>query len=682
MRSNPILHTKSIAIQMQTLIIEPFRKYDAPHHTATVIIDGLDECEGHESQKLLLTIIHEALAVHGLSLRFLVASRPEAHIRDVFDRTPFYTTTRRILLDESFQPNRDIEMFLRDGLKAIYERNPQLMAEVTRPWPAECVIDLLVQKASGQFIYAATVLKFVGDEFYHPTTQLDIVLEPAPSQATPFSDLDRLYFQILATYPHPRVLVRVLGFILALHCPQPPSVIEDLLSMKEGEVSLVLRGLHSLIRFPDLETTNSQGRDSSDPGEEYGLRVLHASFHDYLTDEGRSGPNYIALEEYRAEVTTHTFALLTKCISHHKRLNVRQPRHPQTWWYLKSHLSQHFWTSSEAIRNQTTQNLLDYEKEFWANRPLSDINFDALHCAMTVLVHMSHTERKWSKARHSPFYLTHGADKTLKQTKSYAMDPDKVVDDELLSILSRYRAILDVCYKFALSESRDLIDLIESVPGLLVVPHGSCLDISEVPYLFGIDAGHLAGLLQSSKRFLNLHNDGVSLNPHFIDYLCDQGRSGKHYRDPKPLHLTICQRNLSITFETRITFAKVPSLHSWDNSDDSGIGHHFFVTDIVQSDDTTYIENAIWPFVKYLNTVTFYRPTLYGPRSHSRSTWSYILHVLRWVQRQQKTIRLLRTHQTLEKELDRVIDRIYGQILSVERSPSGGVVSLRPQLLS
>ena len=40
----------------------------------------------------------------------------------------------------------------------------------------EGIIDLLVQRSSGQFIYAATVLKFVGSDFYSPSKQLALVL--------------------------------------------------------------------------------------------------------------------------------------------------------------------------------------------------------------------------------------------------------------------------------------------------------------------------------------------------------------------------------------------------------------------------------------------------------------------------------------------------------------------------
>ena len=128
-----------------------------------------------------------------------------------------------------------------------------------QPWPGTGIIDLLIQKACGQFIYTSTVLKFVKAKFYNLLSQLDIILEPSPSNGTPFSDLDHLYSQILSTYSIPKKLICILGTVLTLHCPQPPGVIEDLLGMQVGEVDLILHGLHLLIKLPHISDENFKG---------------------------------------------------------------------------------------------------------------------------------------------------------------------------------------------------------------------------------------------------------------------------------------------------------------------------------------------------------------------------------------------------------------------------------------
>ena len=118
-------------------------------------------------------------------------------------------------------------MFLQDGFAKICAEN-SILFRGEQPWPSEGIIDLLVQRSSGQFIYAATVLKFVGADFCSPTRQLAFVLMPDP---TAFSDLDQLYTQILSVYPSSVNIVHVLGIISAFHGVLQ-EVMEDIFGMK------------------------------------------------------------------------------------------------------------------------------------------------------------------------------------------------------------------------------------------------------------------------------------------------------------------------------------------------------------------------------------------------------------------------------------------------------------------
>jgi uridine kinase len=63
MQANPALYTKSMVVQMHSLIIDSFQKLsESIEHTPIVIVDGLDECDDHETQQLILEIIYEAVA--------------------------------------------------------------------------------------------------------------------------------------------------------------------------------------------------------------------------------------------------------------------------------------------------------------------------------------------------------------------------------------------------------------------------------------------------------------------------------------------------------------------------------------------------------------------------------------------------------------------------------------------
>ena len=307
MELDPTLHTKSMVIQLQTLIVDAFRCLSPlPQRSYLVIIDGLDECRDKETQQMILQLLCETIAVHKLPLRFLIGSRPESHIRDSFDRESLCMVTRRVVLDETFNPGRDIQLFLQDGFAKICAKN-SILSHVEQPWPKEGIIDLLVQRSSGQFIYAATVLKFVGADFCSPTKQLALVLKP---DHTAFSDLDQLYTQILSVYPSAVNIVQILGIIMT----DPdwddnhPGVIEDILGMEEGELKLVLRGLSSLT-YGNGEYINEDGVTSSSiPGFE------HASFYDYLLDSSRSGPFYVNIQECENQVVIRCFALIIQSI--------------------------------------------------------------------------------------------------------------------------------------------------------------------------------------------------------------------------------------------------------------------------------------------------------------------------------------------------------------------------------
>ena len=243
MELDPTLHAKSMDVQLPTLIVDAFKLLSPlPQRSYLVIIDGLDECHDKTTQQLILRLLCETITVHKLPLRFLIGSRPESHIRDSFDQESLYTVTRRVVLDEKFDPGRDIQVFLQDGFAKICAKN-SILSRVEQPWPGKGIIDLLVQRSSGQFIYAATVLKFVGADFCSPTKQLALVLKPDP---TAFSDLDQLYTQILSVYPSAVNIAQVLGIIIAFGNNNLPEVIEDILEMKKGELKQVLRGLLSL----------------------------------------------------------------------------------------------------------------------------------------------------------------------------------------------------------------------------------------------------------------------------------------------------------------------------------------------------------------------------------------------------------------------------------------------------
>lgn len=159
--------------------------------------------------------------------------------------------TRFLVLEESEESLDDIQTYLSAGFDDICRRNHNSMKHVEKPWPPEHVLDTLCERSSGHFIYAATVLKFVGQKMTHPVTQLNIII-PACRTTSPFSDLDQLYLQVLATHPRPSELVDILGFFMVVDKPHP-TLLDDLLDYQPGTVTMSLSGLQSLVKIPDID---------------------------------------------------------------------------------------------------------------------------------------------------------------------------------------------------------------------------------------------------------------------------------------------------------------------------------------------------------------------------------------------------------------------------------------------
>ncbi|KIL55783.1 hypothetical protein M378DRAFT_48747, partial [Amanita muscaria Koide BX008] len=191
----PDIPMTDVETQFEELIVKPFLalKMSGVHPSApVVIIDGVDECSDDSLQRRFLKIIGNAVKDDRVPLRFLICSRPEAHIQDTID--VFRSHTLRLDLAKLDDANQDIEKYLRAEFSRIATEQ-----DLHPAWPGEEIIQEFVYKASGQFIYASTVIKYTGDEYSSAQTQLDIIrgLKPASNNISPFAELDELYKEIL-----------------------------------------------------------------------------------------------------------------------------------------------------------------------------------------------------------------------------------------------------------------------------------------------------------------------------------------------------------------------------------------------------------------------------------------------------------------------------------------------------
>ncbi|PPQ85680.1 hypothetical protein CVT25_002131 [Psilocybe cyanescens] len=292
--ADPTLPTKSLDVQLKDLIADPLSKSSSSFaHTPTIVIDGLDECGNSHTQRDVLRLIGKSVAEYQIPLRFLIVSRPEFWIRNAFDEDPLVQITKGFSLGDPGDVDSDIEAYLQDGFAEIYANNWDVMASVETPWPPFDVIQHLVKEASGQFIYANIVLKFVGasSDFSDPQIELDLITQPGPTRSSAFQELDNLYSAILSLYPRRESLLVVLGGLLT---GSSPTAIELFLGVSSTEFNLVLRAVSALVKVQKARPS----LDDPDMDKVYGNRAVdvsfcHLSLHEFLQDKSRSGPFWI-----------------------------------------------------------------------------------------------------------------------------------------------------------------------------------------------------------------------------------------------------------------------------------------------------------------------------------------------------------------------------------------------------
>jgi hypothetical protein len=279
---DPHIFSKSLAVQFKSLIVSPLQPlveagfFDEPTSRRLVIIDGLDECSDPKAQKCIVEILGGAQRQHRLPLIFLFASRPEQHISLSFSAGVLPGVTTCIALDESYLPDEDIQLFLADKFQEIKSIHP-LRAYIPPEWPLPDVLERLIKKSSGQFIYASTVINYVTSIRHKPTDRLDIILGIRPPQKDlPFAELDALYTHIFAGVEDIERVLEILGvvFFSHPHLHHSPSLvmIEKFLSLRTEDVEMYLVDLSSLV---------SIGLDQE-------VHILHASLTDFFMDPTRS----------------------------------------------------------------------------------------------------------------------------------------------------------------------------------------------------------------------------------------------------------------------------------------------------------------------------------------------------------------------------------------------------------
>jgi len=317
LHGDPLLLSKGREAQMKALIVEPIKRiamltrflaavtFGLLTYPTLIVIDGLDEVTGKDVQVDLINIIGNAMKDIRLPFRFLVASRPEPHIVNAINtlRSQFPEDRVSIMdLREDTLVHRDIRRYFKVKFEEIRAKDTDLPQD----WPREKVIDQLVDKASGQFIYATTIMRYIMCEYHSPEERLAIIrglLEKLPGDV-PYQNLDELYSLIVRNANRRADMLRIMALLIIINrliatanartgvfarlCS--PQKLGDVLGLRKGDVRRCLVDMHSVVNVGD---------------DHFDIQIYHKSFADFLLDPSRSNDFAVNVEDAHVCLYSH-----------------------------------------------------------------------------------------------------------------------------------------------------------------------------------------------------------------------------------------------------------------------------------------------------------------------------------------------------------------------------------------
>jgi len=300
---------------MNALIVEPIKQvawktrflaaitFGLKAYPTLIVIDGLDEVVGRDIQTDIIKIIGNTMRDVRLPLRFLVASRPEPDIVDAINKLQSQFPEDRVStmdLREDILVHRDIRRYFQVKFEEVRAKDKL----IPQDWPGEDVVDQLVDKASGQFIYATTIMLYIMFKYRLPKDRLEIIrglLDKEPGDE-PYQNLDELYSLIVRNANRQADILRIMALVLVINrlistanAPAgafarlcSPQKLGDILG--QGDVRRCLMDMHSVVKVGD---------------DDYDIEIYHKSFPDFLLDPSRSNEFAVNVEDAYDTLFSH-----------------------------------------------------------------------------------------------------------------------------------------------------------------------------------------------------------------------------------------------------------------------------------------------------------------------------------------------------------------------------------------
>ena len=345
-----------------------------------LIIDALDECGSEAGRKILMQVLSKGFSDLPSFIRIIVVSRPELDIQHALG---YHLHLRPYPLDIDSATNKDdVSEFIRHRLEEIRIKDGFLGDH----WPGDDKIRSLANRAGGLFIWASTACLYI--ESYAPNRRLSELVneQPEDNSSGPFAQLDSLYKTGLQSADlwndssFRSDCCNILGIILCARVPLSCSVIDALLTLPQDTPSLKsISRLRCVLQVREKEQ----------------IRILHPSFHDYLSERCRDQPWSIDLECHNKELALRCINLLDKelreniCDMTLPYLSRKKPL-PEALSYACK-----FWIEHICLVSDVTDNIVNRTYDFLVKHLLHWIEALAILNSHDHTIRSIHNLMKW-----------------------------------------------------------------------------------------------------------------------------------------------------------------------------------------------------------------------------------------------------------------------------------------------
>jgi len=263
LRKDPNMTPESME---HALFLEFIRKLPRlPKRNLVFVIDALDECGSTQSRPQILKALMDA-AAHAPWLKVIITSRPEVDIQRFFD-SPTQLSHLRYDLTADQEATSDLRVFAEDRFSRV-----ALMRRLRSPWPEPSLLDGVISRAAGLFIFIET-LSLALEHCYDPTKLLGATLQDSARPG--LTSLYGLYSSIVGARKvgSNAEFRRVLGVLLITgpYRPLCDETIAELAGVREDLVKMWIEELGSLLY--------------RDEGANGGIRVRHLSISEFFVSD-------------------------------------------------------------------------------------------------------------------------------------------------------------------------------------------------------------------------------------------------------------------------------------------------------------------------------------------------------------------------------------------------------------